>query len=439
MYLPSSERAPFDVVEGDRHAVGDVTVEPTRTNYANRVIVQFTSMAIAAYAFLSADQNFADGETVVVGSKTYTYQATLTDADGHLAIGTSASISINTLLAAINLSGGAYAASMTKHSQVYASGGSQAVIQVTAVAAGASGNSIGVSTTGAHARWYGEGSSPLTALAQGADAALTSTAIAENTTEQTTHGIWEAVVQAATITDYNLALAAGQAELAMRLLVPNKVTYRTRERGVLPGQWQTITLPKRNLNGTFLVTDVNGGNPQENTVEWTVTAIQSFTPGAAPQWRDTYKQWSGSVGGGGGSAINVAGGGGGGGGGSAIPPVYYLGGTPTTYVQSPGPSWVPADGTPPGDSGTEYVIDTVLRQATTATARVRLRAAAGSVTARLFDLTSGLAVGTSAPYTGTAYGTVTFPVTLTAGAHRYQLQLLPSVANSDVNGVGYLE
>jgi hypothetical protein len=438
MFLPSSEHAPFDVIAGDRHAIGDVTAEPTRNAYANRVIVQFTSAAIAAYAFLSADQNFADGETVVVGSKTYTYQATLTDADGHLTVGANALTSINTLLAAINLSGGAYAASMTKHSQVYASGGSQAVIQVTAVATGASGNSIGVSTTGAHARWYGEGSVPLTSLAQGADAALTSVAIAENTTEQSAHGIWEAVVSAADITDYNLALQAAQAYLAMHLLVPRTVTYRTRERGLLPGQWQTITLPKRNLNGTFLITDVNGGNPSENAVEWTVTAVESLTPGAAPQWRDTYKQWAGSVGGSG-TAISTSGGGGPSGGTGPRTPVYYLGGTPTTYVQSPGPSWLPADGTPPGDSGTEYIVDTLLRQSTTGTVRVRLRAAAGSVTARLFDLTSGLAVGTSAPYTGTAYGTVTFPVTLTAGAHRYQLQLLPSVANSDVNGVGYLE
>jgi hypothetical protein len=108
-------------------------------------------------------------------------------------------------------------------------------------------------------------------------------------------------------------------------------------------------------------------------------------------------------------------------------------------VQSPTPTWVPADGTPPGDSGTEYIIDTVLRQSTSGTVRCRVRAAAGSVSARLYDLTAGVAVGTSAPYTGTAYGTVTFSVTHTAGAHRYQLQLLPSVANSDVNGVGYLE
>jgi hypothetical protein len=442
MFLPASEQAPFDVIEGDRHAIGDVTSEPTRTDYANRVIVQFTAAAVPAYAFCQADQNFADGETVQVGSKTYTYQAALTDADGHLAIGADPLTSINTLLAAINLSGGNYAASMTKHSQVFASRGpgNQAVIQVTAVNAGASGNSIGVATTAAHARWYGEGSVPLTSLALGADAALTNTAMAEDATEQAAHQIWETIVQAADVTDYNLALATAQAVLALKRLVPRTVTYRTKERGALPGQRQTISMPSRNLNGTFLITDVNGGNPSENVVEWTVTAIESLTPGSAPQWRDTYKQWSGSVGGGGGTAVNVAGGGSGGGGGAAPrQPVYFLGGAPTIYVQSPTPDWVPADGSRPGDSGTEYVIDTVLRQTTTATARVRVRAAAGSVTARVYDLDAGRAVGTSNPYTGTAFGTLVFPVLLTAGAHRYQLQLLPSVANSDVNGVGYLE
>jgi hypothetical protein len=440
MFLPSSEHAPFDIIEGDRHAIGDVTSEPTRTDYANLVIVQFTAAAVPAYAFLQADQNFADGETVVIGSKTYTYQAVLTEADGHLLIGPDPLTSINTLLAAINLSGGNYAAAMTKHSQVFASRGSQPVIQVTAIAPGASGNSIGVSTTGAHARWYGEGSVPLTSLALGADAALTNIATAEQTSEQPQHGVWDTVVQAANITDYNLALAAAQTYLSMKLLVPRTVTYRTRERGLLPGQWQTITIPSRQLDGTFLVTDVNGGNPRENTVEWTVTAVESLTPGATPQWRDTYKQWSGSVGGGG-SAINVAGGGGGGGGGLAPrQPTYFLGGSPTIYVQSPvAGAWIPADGSPLNDSGTEYVIDTILRQSRTGTMRVRLRAAAGAVASRLFDLDAGVAVGTSAPYTGTSYGTVIYTVTLTDGAHRYQHQVQPSVPNSDVNGVGYLE
>ena len=291
---------------------------------------------------------------MVIGSKTYTYQAALTDADGHLAIGTDAAGSLATLAAAINLSGGSYAPSMTKHSQVYAAAPGPApittAIRVVAVATGAAGNSIGVSTTAARARVARRGLGA--ALEPGARRRCRAdqSAIAENTAEQSVHGIWEAVVSAADITDYNLALAAAQAYLAMHLLVPRTVTYRTRERGVMPGQAQTITIPSRNLNSTFLITDVTGGNQSGGkSVEWTVTAIESLTPGAAPQWRDTYKQWSGSVGGAG-TAIATGGGGGASGGGSVGPaPVYYLGGTPTTYVQSPGPSWLPADGTPPGD------------------------------------------------------------------------------------------
>jgi hypothetical protein len=39
MFLPASTAAPFNLVDGDGNATGDITVEPSRVNYANKVYV----------------------------------------------------------------------------------------------------------------------------------------------------------------------------------------------------------------------------------------------------------------------------------------------------------------------------------------------------------------------------------------------------------------
>lgn len=74
-------------------------------------------------ATLTLTANPADTETVTIGGKTYTYEATLTDSDGNVLIGADAEESANNLIAAINLDDGAgslYAASMTENSDVTA-------------------------------------------------------------------------------------------------------------------------------------------------------------------------------------------------------------------------------------------------------------------------------------------------------------------------------
>lgn len=67
-----------------------------------------------------------DTETVTIGTKVYTFQTVLTDVDGNVLIGATASDSIDNLIAAINLGAGAgtlYAASMTAGSDVVAEAG----------------------------------------------------------------------------------------------------------------------------------------------------------------------------------------------------------------------------------------------------------------------------------------------------------------------------
>lgn len=62
-----------------------------------------------AYALgtLTAAANVADTETVTIGGKVYTFQATLTNVDGNVKVGADAATSLANLHAAINLGSGA--------------------------------------------------------------------------------------------------------------------------------------------------------------------------------------------------------------------------------------------------------------------------------------------------------------------------------------------
>ena len=72
--------------------------------------------AAAAGIMTISGGNISDGKIVTIGSKVYTFQATLTNVDGNVHIGGNASGTIDNLIDAINLGSGAgtdYAADMT--------------------------------------------------------------------------------------------------------------------------------------------------------------------------------------------------------------------------------------------------------------------------------------------------------------------------------------
>lgn len=431
-YLPGSIAAPVNVTEASGVAIGDVTVEPTRDNYANRIIVRFNSAAVAAYAFLTASANFAHAETVVIGSRTYTFQDVLTDVNGNVLIGATVDESLEHLITAIladatHASHGHHATSTTVHSQVTALLHASGMVKVIASTPGAAGNSIGVSTTAANATWVGEGSVSTSSLTLGADQALTNTVIEEDTAAQAANGVYEAVITVESAFTEDAARTAGAAYLAQRLITRKKVRYRTFATGLKPGQTQTINLSKRGVNNTFLITDVETSNPTGNSIHRAVTAIEGTVfPGS---WRDVIKNWSG-----GSSSVAVSTSGGSGSSGGSSAKVYFLGGSELERVRSATPDWVAA-------SAVQVQIDTVARGTTAAIVVVRMKAqvAGVSVTARLRNVSDGVTVGTSAAVTSTAWQTVSFAVTLTAGAKFYELQLLPSAANERVSAVGYLE
>lgn len=92
--------------------------------------------ATSVVGVLTATGNFTDGETVTTGTKTYIFQATLTNVDGNVRIGTTTSASLDNLIAAINLTDGAgltYAATTTANTFVSAYAGNGDTMNVVAL------------------------------------------------------------------------------------------------------------------------------------------------------------------------------------------------------------------------------------------------------------------------------------------------------------------
>lgn len=106
--------------------------------------------AVKASGTLTLTGNAVDAETITIGSKTYTFEDTLTDVDGNVHIGATVEETLDNLKNAINLGPGAgtdYAASMTKHPTVEASEGAGDTLVITAITAGTAGNSIATTET----------------------------------------------------------------------------------------------------------------------------------------------------------------------------------------------------------------------------------------------------------------------------------------------------
>jgi hypothetical protein len=130
-----------------------------------RVLVHVTNLndvvvpaAASAIGTLTATGNFANGETVTTGTKTYTFQTVLTNVDGNVLIGGSASDSLDNLIAAINLGAGSgtlYAAATTANGFVSALAGAGDTMDVQALVSGSGGNTVATTDTATNASWGG--------------------------------------------------------------------------------------------------------------------------------------------------------------------------------------------------------------------------------------------------------------------------------------------
>jgi hypothetical protein len=111
---------------------------------------RLASGAVAATSTLTLGANPGDGKIVTIGSKVYTFQTVLTEADGHVLIGADATASAVNLFHAINRSGGTagtdYATATTANTDVVATNPSITVVKVTAKVKGTASNSIATTT-----------------------------------------------------------------------------------------------------------------------------------------------------------------------------------------------------------------------------------------------------------------------------------------------------
>ena len=116
----------------------------------------------AAVGVFTVTDNFDDTETLVVGGKTYTINATVGTSDGSVDLGTDAEATLKNLFAAINLdpTGGStgvadadYASGMTINAEVKATAVTATVLTVAAKTPGSVGNLIASTETHGEGSW----------------------------------------------------------------------------------------------------------------------------------------------------------------------------------------------------------------------------------------------------------------------------------------------
>lgn len=247
MYVPGTVPSPFDVINNNGNAIGDIVVShDSRVGYANRIILQYGSPGQKDWT----DQFTGNGSQTA-------FPLTNTPMDGNWATYRSLVISNNGVSEPVQ-SGGPPVWTFTDSPPT-----------VTRSSAPANGNTILV-------RYWVQ---------------FPQTVTAEDTSEQVPPvGIVTKLVEKLDVFDRTVAQAYADAELAIGLeRGAVSVTYNTRRTGLKPGMTQTITVTRRNVNDTFLVSDIRsldlGDAP--GTLLRQVTATQGTT--LKPSWREFWK------------------------------------------------------------------------------------------------------------------------------------------------------
>lgn len=378
--LDAGREAPFNLPSTTEGAlIGDVTVRPDKTNYANYVIVLFGT-----------------GEHAVID-----------------AVGTGDGILTSWALRYTGL---------VSHGGIVNVGGTI----VAGVLTGGTDETLGLSGSGATWTWdpatntITRSSAPTGAIHMSYMAAFPQRAVAAAGGIAVEDHI-ERVYRYDDIFDVDVADALAESLLLQVTTTFKEVSYVTPLPGLKPGQVQTIDLSHRNISGVHLITQVRVHDRVETELWYEVKAVSGSST-LPESWMATYQGWSrGGGGSSGGAAVVVVSGGG--------AQTFFLGGNALLQVQSGVPDWVAAD-------AVRVTIDTSTRGSLTGTVQARLKAANGTVTARLRNITDGTTVGTSAVVSTPDWTDVSFAVALTPGSKTYELQVLPSLANTDVAAVG---
>lgn len=429
MFEPGDVAAPWNIAEDDGHVIGDITVRPTLSGYANYITVRFTNAAVAAYAILKATVNWSDGQVVEIGGRTYTFKATLASAND-VKLGASVSESLDTLHRAITLAptaGTDYHDGTTVNGEVTAYRTSDALV-VTALQAGASGNGIGVSTDNPDATWTVAGGATVSSLLFGTDASLTASVFA--TSGAAPADRVDRTYDHPEITDEATAQLMANGYLARDLVTPKEIKYRTHTAGIHPGQIQVINESRRNISGNCLITAVDISS-NGSVYIYDVTAVEGLVIPEAPH--ELFKLWSkgGGASTSGGSLAIV---GGGSGGGTSVSFFAPLGGSENDAVVMASPT--------PAAVDVPHCLPFFARSSFTALVRAWVwnRDAAAQARPELWNQTDNVLVAE-----GAFSGATSRPVTpqeinaaIVAGKE-YRLKVKGDTAGMDVWGIGTLE
>lgn len=260
--------------------------------------------------------------------------------------------------------------------------------------------------------------------------AISSRVMVEDTGEQAPPTyVREALVNAPDVTTLAAALLLGAAVLAQRLAIPHTVTYPTRVTGLAPGQTQTITVPKRNVSGTHLITEIHLTDDADGTLRRIVTAVKGLIPQGT--FRETFALWAGTI-----PSSTIGGVPSSTSSGAAAPTVYGLGGTFSERWQAPNTTdWIPMTGSI-AEGGVRARIDSTARGSRAATCFCRARVDSGTLTLRVRDVLNNATVGTSIVISSATLTDVAIALTLTVDAGEYEIQGKFSAAHKDGNVVG---
>lgn len=167
----------------NKDTLDGVVIVNVDDNGTSREIVRSSLNAgVAATGTLTFSGVALDGETLVIGGKTYTWETALANTDGHVDVGVNQAADEGNLAAAINLDSGGgtkYAASMTEHPSVNAADTGSTVV-VTAIATGTAGNTIVTTEAMDNASW---GSDALTGGEDPGSVTVTAPIILDSSTD----------------------------------------------------------------------------------------------------------------------------------------------------------------------------------------------------------------------------------------------------------------
>lgn len=246
MFQPSTQAAPFNIVEGDTNTVGDITVETTRDKYANKIIVKVPTKT-----------EIEREETFTQGVSTYPYVPQYT---------------------------------VLKHWGYVTHAGNYETLRTPTDPDTASWTF----DPGANTLTRDAGSPAASAVTVFKfDGSYTGEGIATSSGEIATYGIYEKVVKVDSVPADTTAQALADGYLAESLLTPKTIKYKTFGLGVLPGQTQTISMPLRNLTAlSCVVADVVAQDYGKGDKLLRSVTLKS---GTSPHegWREVYKIWAG--------------------------------------------------------------------------------------------------------------------------------------------------